>query len=172
MMRSPLFNELLSLRDTVDHIFRENPWGDTVGTVWSRQQPRSGKTAFPMPLDIYSNDDEVVILAAVPGMRPDDLDLTIQKNTVMISGELHPPTEGEGTSDLTWYARELAEGVYRRSVTLPFLVDSDKAEATFEHGILRIVLPKAEESRPKKVAIMSGGKQEAISAGSTSGSTS
>ena len=96
MMRSPLFNELLSLRDTVDHIFRENPWGDTFGTVWSRQQPRSGKTAFPMPLDIYSNDDEIVILAAVPGMDPEDLDLTIQKNTLMISGELNLQMGGPG----------------------------------------------------------------------------
>lgn len=168
MMRSPLFNELLSLRDTVDQIFRENPWGDAFGTVWSRQEPRSSKPAFPMPLDIYSTDDEVVILAAVPGMRPDDLDLTIQKNTVMISGELHSPTGEHDAASLTWYARELAEGTYRRSVTLPFLVDADKAEATFEHGILRIVLPKAEESRPKKVVITSGGKQEAITAGSAS----
>ena len=167
MMRSPLFNELLSLRNTVDQIFRENPWGDTVGTVWSRQEPRSGTTAFPMPLDIYSNDDEIVILAAVPGMDPEDLDLTIQKNTLMISGELHSPTEGEGTGNLTWYVRELAEGTYRRSVTLPFTVDSEKAEATFEHGILRIVLPKAEESRPKKVAITAGATQEAITAGTT-----
>jgi HSP20 family protein len=63
--------------------------------------------------------------------------------------------------------RELADGTYRRSVTLPFMVDADKAEATFEHGILRIVLPKAEESRPKKVAISAGGTQEAIAAGST-----
>jgi HSP20 family protein len=64
--------------------------------------------------------------------------------------------------------RELAEGTYRRSVTLPFMVDADKAEATFEHGILRITLPKAEESRPKKVVISGGEKKEAIEAGSTS----
>jgi HSP20 family protein len=88
MMRSPLFNELLSLRDTVDQIFRENRFGDSFGTVWTRNEPRAGRTAFPMPLDVYSTDDDVVILAAVPGMRPDDLDLTIQRNTLMISGEL------------------------------------------------------------------------------------
>jgi HSP20 family protein len=165
MMRSPLFNELLSLRDTVDQIFRENPFGDGFGTVWTRNEPRAGRSAFPMPLDVYSTDDDIVILAAVPGMRPEDLDLTIQKNTLMISGELQTPIDGGVTP--TWYVRELAEGTYRRSVTLPFMVDADKAEATFEHGILRIVLPKAEESRPKKVAISAGGAQEAIAAGST-----
>jgi HSP20 family protein len=166
MMRSPLFNELLSLRDTVDQIFRENPFGDSFGTVWTRNEPRAGRTAFPMPLDVYSTDDDVVILAAVPGMRPDDLDLTIQRNTLIISGELQAPV-GEGTNP-TWYVRELAEGTYRRSVTLPSMVDADKAEATFEHGILRITLPKAEESRPKKVAISGSEKKEAIGAGSTS----
>lgn len=167
MMRSPLFNELLSLRNTVDQMFRENPWGDTFGTVWSRNEPERGRAAFPMPLDIYATDDDVVILAAVPGMQPDDLDLTIQKNTLMISGELRSPVSSDDSRNLTWYVRELAEGTYRRSVTLPFMVDADKAEASFEHGILRVVLPKAEESRPKKVSITAGAKQEAIEAGST-----
>lgn len=168
MMRNPLFNELLSLRNTVDQMFREDPWGDTFGTIWTRGEPERGRTAFPMPLDIYSTDDEIVLLAAVPGMHPDDLDLTIQKNTVTISGEFRAPVEAGSGSDLTWYVRELAEGTYRRSLTLPFMVDAEKAEATFEHGILKVVLRKAEEARPKKVAITSGGKQEAITAGSTS----
>lgn len=166
MMRNPLFNELLSLRNTVDQMFRENPWGDSFGTVWNRGEPERGRAAFPMPLDIYSTNDEIVLLAAVPGMQPEDLDLTIQKNTVTISGELRTPVEEGNGADLTWYVRELAEGTYRRSLTLPFLVDADKAEATFEHGILKVVLPKAEEARPKKVAISAGGKQEAIGAGS------
>jgi HSP20 family protein len=166
MMRNPLFNDLLSLRNTVDQIFRENPFGDSLGTVWSRNEPRTGRAAFPMPLDVYSTDNDIVILAAVPGMRPDDLDLTIQKNTLMISGELQSPTDVEN-SNPTWYVRELVEGTYRRSVTLPFAVDAEAAEATFEHGILRIVLPKAEESRPKKVAITGGEKREGIGAGST-----
>lgn len=166
MMRNPLFNELLSLRNTVDQMFRENPWGDSFGTVWSRGEPERGRTAFPMPLDIYSTDEAIVLLAAVPGMHPDDLDLTIQKNTVTISGELHAPVEE--SANPTWYVRELAEGTYRRSLTLPFMVDADKAEATFEHGILKVVLPKAEEARPKKVAISAGGKQDAIGAGSGS----
>lgn len=168
MMRNPLFNELLSLRNTVDQMFRENPWGDSFGTVWTRGEPERGRAAFPMPLDIYSTDEAIVLLAAVPGMDPEDLDLTIQKNTVTISGELRSPVEEGAGADLTWYVRELAEGTYRRSLTLPFTVDADKAEATFEHGILKVVLPKAEEARPKKVAISLGGKQEAIGAGSGS----
>ena len=170
MLRSPIFNELMNLRDTVDQLFRENPWGDSFGTVWSRQEPRTGRAAFPMPLDIYSTDDNVVILAAVPGMRPEDLDLTIHRNTVTISGELHSSTGNETTENQpTWYVRELAEGTYRRSVTLPFAVDADNAEATFEHGILRVVLPKAEDARPKKVAIQSGKHEALASTNATQG---
>ena len=101
MRRSPLFNELLSLQNTVDQMFRENPWGDSFGTVWNRSEPERGRAAFPMPLDIYSTNDEIVLLAAVPGMRPEDLDLTIQKNTVTISGELRAPVESGTGSDVT-----------------------------------------------------------------------
>lgn len=168
MMRTPLFNDLLNLRDTVDQIFRENPFGDTFSTLWSRSESSGGAVARPMPFDVYSTDDEVVILAAVPGMRPDDLDLTVQRNTVTISGRVqHDSAEGED-KDVTWHLRELASGSYRRSITLPVSLDADRAEATFEHGMLKIVLPKAEASRPHKIAIRSGSEQqEAIEAGAT-----
>ena len=65
--------------------------------------------------------------------------------------------------------RELWSGQFQRTVTLPFEVDASKAEATFEHGIVRITLPKAEWAKPQKIAIKAGsGQQEAIGAGSSS----
>jgi len=167
-MRTPLFNELINLRDSVDQLFRENPFGDTFNTLWSRSESSGGSVARPMPLDIYSTDDDVVILAAVPGMRPDDLDLTVQRNTVTISGRIQPEASNDEDKDVTSHLRELAHGSYCRSITLPFSLDADRAEASFEHGMLRIVLPKAEASRPRKISIQSGsGQQEAIEAGAT-----
>ena len=69
----------------------------------------------------------------------------------------------------TWYAHELWSGQFQRTVTLPFEVDAGKAEATFEHGIVRIALPKAERAKPQKIAIKAASaQQEAIGAGSTS----
>lgn len=169
MLRNPIFNELLSLRDTVDQMFRENPFGDAFGTLWTRAESSGGSVARPMPLDIYSTDDNVVILAVVPGMQPDDLDLTVQRNTVTISGTVQNHTDTGDHGNVTWYLRELGSGTYRRSVTLPFAVDADHADATFENGILRVVLPKSEGSRPRKISIQSG-QREAIEAGSESSS--
>jgi HSP20 family protein len=165
MMRNPLFNELLGLRGTVDQLFRESPFGDAFGTLWSRAESSGGSVARPMPLDIYSNNEEVVILAVVPGMQPDDLDLTVQKNTVTISGTVRSEWGSGENSGVTWYVRELADGTYRRSVTLPFPVDAERTEANFENGILRIVLPKTEAAKPRKISIQSGRQEQAIEAG-------
>jgi HSP20 family protein len=114
-----------------------------------------------MPLDIYASADQVVIVAAVPGMNPDELELTFQQNTVTLSGAVQPHT---GVQGATWYLHELPSGTYRRSVTLPFPVDVDRAEATFEHGLLRIVLPKTDASKPTRIAITTS-PQQAIGVG-------
>ena len=100
---------------------------------------------MPMAIDVYSTNDHVTILAAVPGMSPEDLDLTIHENTITISGTIPNVAESEETKGATWYVHELWSGEVRRSLMLPFAVDSDRADAKFENGILRISLPKADE---------------------------
>lgn len=168
MLRSPL-HELFQMRNWVDQAFRENPFGDAFNTLWSRAETSGGSVAHPMPIDVYATEDDVVIVAAVPGMRPDDLDLSIQRNTITLSGTVRDVAQSEDTKGATWYVHELTSGTYRRSLTLPFPVDAENAEATFEHGILRVVLPKAEESKPRKIAIHAGsGQEQAIEANTTS----
>jgi HSP20 family protein len=161
MMRSPLLNELFS------QFLRENPFGDAFDTLWSRSATSGGAIARPMPLDIYATDDDVILVAAVPGMRPDDLQLSVQKNTITLSGTVQSVMDSEEGKNATWYLRELASGSYQRSVTLPFPVDVDRADAQFENGILRVVLPKAEASKPKQIAIQTGSRSQAIEANST-----
>ena len=154
MLRSPLFNEFITLRNSIDQLADDVFGNDSFRTLWSRDTSGNGtRSVSPMPIDVYATDEHAVIIAAVPGMRPDDLDLTIQQNTVTLSGSVRSATDSEEAKQATWYIHELASGAYRRSVTLPFQVDADAAEATFEHGILRITLPKAENARPKKIAI-------------------
>ncbi|HEV2127071.1 MAG TPA: Hsp20/alpha crystallin family protein [Thermomicrobiales bacterium] len=167
MLRSPLFNDFLTLRNSIDQLAEGVFGGDNYRTLWSRAGTGNGNSVYPMPLDVYATDDQAVIVAAVPGMHPDDLDLTIQQNTVTLSGSVRSVTDSEEAKGATWYIHELASGTWRRSVTLPFQVDADQAEATFEHGILRVVLPKAENARPKKIAI-SGSQHEAIGTGASS----
>src|SRR5687768_10615176 len=141
MFRSPLFNDVFALRDTVDRFINESFSDDPFRTMWRRN---GGSSVLPMPLDVYATDEQAVILAAVPGMQPEDLDLSVHETTVTLSGKVESTTNAEETKGATWYAHELWSGDVRRSVTLPFPIDANRAEATFEHGILRVILPKAE----------------------------
>ncbi len=164
MIRSPLFNDTLALTSNVDRLAEQVFGGDPFRMLWSRSSGSGVNLPRPMPLDIYATDDHAVIFAALPGMHPDDLQLTIQQNTVTLGGTVRDVTKSDDAKGATWYLHELASGTYQRSVTLPFPVDADAAEATFEHGVLRVVLPKAESARPKKIAIATTGERQAIGA--------
>jgi HSP20 family protein len=161
MFRSPLLSDVFALRDTVDRLVNESLGDSPYRSVWSRNS-NGGSGVQPMPLDVYATEDQAVILASVPGMQPDDLDLAVHENTITLSGKVESTTNAEETKGATWYAHELWSGEVRRSVTLPFPVDADRAEAVFENGILRVVLPKAESAKPRKISISGGGQRTAI----------
>ena len=130
----------------------------------------NGTMVRPLPLDVYATQDEAVVIAAVPGMSPQNLEVTIDQNVVTLSGTVPTAAESEQGKGATWYLHELWHGQFRRSVTVPFEVDAAQADATFENGIVRIVLPKAERAKPHKIAIKAAGdQQEAIGAGASSG---
>jgi HSP20 family protein len=120
-----------------------------------------GVAPQPLPLDVYATPDEAVIIAAVPGMTSQDLEVTVNQSTITVSGRLPSAVESEQGQGATWYLHELWHGPFRRSVTLPFEVDAGRAEATFENGIVRIVLPKAAQAKPQRIAIKPAGGQEA-----------
>lgn len=165
MFRNPLLNDFVALRDRVDRLVGETMRDDPFRTSWTRSA--NGATlAQPMALDVYTTEEHVVILAAVPGMRASDLDLSVHENTVTISGKIADVTESTETKGATWYVHELWSGEVRRSVTLPFAVNADRADARFEDGILRITLPKAESAKPRKISISGGQAKTALAEGS------
>ncbi len=168
MIRSPLFNDTLSLTSNVDRLAEQIFGGDPFRMLWSSRSNGDANLPRPMPLDIYATDEHAVILAALPGMQPDDLQLTVQQNTVTLGGTVRDVTKSDEAKQATWYLHELGSGSFQRSVTLPFPVDPDAANATFEHGVLRVVLPKAESAKPKKIAIQTTGEREAIGTGTPS----
>jgi HSP20 family protein len=127
-----------------------------------------GAMARPVPLDVYATPEEAVVIAAVPGMTPEHLEITYSDNTLTLSGSMPSAAESEQGQNATWYLRELWSGQFQRTVTLPFEVDPAQAQATFEHGIVRISLPKAEWARPHTIAIKAGSGQQAIGAGASS----
>jgi HSP20 family protein len=158
----PFGQDFVVLRDAMNQLLEES-------FVPSRGL-RNGTSAIvrSLPLDIYATADEAVVIAAVPGMNPQELEVTINQNVITLSGKVPTAAESEQGKGATWYLQELWHGSFRRSVTLPFEVDAGKAEATFENGIVRITLPKAERAKPHRIAIRGAESQQAIEASATS----
>lgn len=158
------------LSQTMDRLFDEAVFGGPVRSLWSRGA--GSAVVQPMPLDVYATENEVVLLAAVPGMRSEDLEITAHQNTVTLSGRVASAAESEEAKGATWYVHELWSGQYRRSITLPFEIDAGQAQATFEGGIVRVVIPKAERAKPTRIALSTGGSSPAISGGESAGQAS
>jgi HSP20 family protein len=156
----PFNQDFVVLRDAMNQLLEES-------FVPSRgARGSNGTLARALPLDVYATQDEAVVIAAVPGMDPQTLEVTFDQNAITLAGTVPNVAESEQGKGATWYLHELWHGQFRRTVTLPFEVDATKAEATFQNGIVRIVLPKAERAKPHKIAIRAASEQqEAISAG-------
>jgi len=101
--------------------------------------------------DIYSNDDETVVAAPLPGFKAEDINISVEKNKVTLSGKREKAPE-EGAQ---YHRRERFDGEFNRSLTLPFDVDGGKVEAKFSNGVLEVKLPRAAADKPKKIAIKS-----------------
>jgi HSP20 family protein len=160
----PFGSDFVLLRDAMTQLLQDSvvPSGGTRSS-WSNG---SRTMVRPIPIDVYATPDEAVVIAAVPGLHPENLEISYAENTLTLSGSVSGASESEQGQQATWYVRELWSGKFQRSLTLPFEVDASKAEATFEHGIVRITLPKAEWARPQKIAVTAGSSQQAIGAGS------
>lgn len=157
MTRLMPLTEFETLRQTMDRFMDEVFANAPIRTIWSRAW-------VGMPLDVYATDDQVVIRAALPGIKPEDLSISVYENTVTLSGTI---AGDEIPAGAVWYLRELPTGTFRRAVTLPFPVDADHAEATFENGVVRVILPKAASAKPRKIAITSGEQPKAVGAGAS-----
>ena len=125
----------------------------------SQQVPQaveSGQRAAPRPVflppaDIYETRDNIVVLAEMPGVAPDGVDITLERRVLTIRGR-------SATSDHAGYQRvynEYADGDYERAFTLSENIDRDRIEATLKDGVLHLVLPKAETAKARKIELKS-----------------
>ena len=136
------FGEMMTLRQAMDRLFDD----DYRPFCWM-----SGGFDGPgLPLDVTTDADKLTIEAALPGVRPEDVDITIENGTVTISGKTASERSGDEGSYLV---QEIRRGSFSRSVTLPTGLEADKAAATFEHGVLRLSIPKAEQVKPRQIKI-------------------
>ena len=132
------FGEMTTLRDAMDRLFAE-----------SVVRPAALRGAqSPLALDVYEEGDDYVIEAALPGVDPDKVNVSVLGNQVQISGEYGAPPEGR-----QHLLQERRSGRFERTVTLSTALDADKASAAYEHGLLRLRVPKAESARPRRIAI-------------------
>ena len=128
------------LRDAIDRLFESS---------FIAPQGFTGQMDFPTA-NVHATDDDVVVEMAVPGAKPDDINVSVTGDTVNISGEVKRERhEQKGQT----YIDEMYHGQFQRSFTLPFPVDADKANATCENGILQLTLPKSEAVKPRRIQV-------------------
>jgi HSP20 family protein len=128
------------------------------------QQQGSGRattTAWAPALDISERKDAYLVTVELPGVKLDDLQITMEGSLLTIQGERHVAND---SSEQQFHRIERRYGAFRRSITLPAHVMADMVEASFEDGVLQIVVPKAEEAKPKRIQVRPGGEREAIEA--------
>jgi HSP20 family protein len=150
--RVPVSNDFVSLRDAVDRLVADSFVGSPFRSLW---QAGNGAVKLPVPMDVYATNEDVVIIAAIPGIRAEDIEISINQGNVVISGSAPNVAQSEEGKNATWFVHELPYGSFTRSVQLPIEVDASAADATFENGILRLRLPKAEQAKPKQIKVRS-----------------
>ena len=140
-------------------------WGSRVPSVWnemsrlSREMERlfgearsaSQSGVFP-PLNIYDDGESLVVKAEVPGIDPANLDINATTNALTVKGERKRP---EADDKASFHRRERSYGTFSRSVNLPQEINPEKVFASYKLGVLEIILPKAEEAKPRKIEIQS-----------------
>lgn len=137
------FDRFAALRDEMDRLF-DSSFSPAV------RAPGSFSRWTPA-LDVYQDKDQFTVVAELPGLKKEDIELSLHNDVLTISGERKQEKQGE-----EGYRNERFFGRFQRSVTLPTSVAGDKVKATYQDGILKVVLPKAEEAKPKQIEVSVG----------------
>ncbi len=147
LTRWPPFGDM---RTTMDRLFDEGfsrPW---------RVIPRSIETETTFPIEISETDEALEVKASLPGVKPEEVEVTVANDVLTIKAAHEEKTEEKKKKKKDFYRREIRYGSFHRALSLPVSVDADKAEAKFDNGILQLSLPKAEALRPKQIKVESG----------------
>jgi len=134
------WEEFISLKEAMDRLLEES---------FVLPRPYTRERRYRLPLDVYATPEEVVITAPLAGVKPEDVDVTIEGDTVTIKGEIKPPVE-----NVEYLLQERRYGPFSRTIRLDIPLEPDKAEASFENGLLTITIPKAEAIKPKTIKVV------------------
>lgn len=144
-----------------DRPFLRNPWSEfermrrDMDALWRTMSSEGGRDetmVYPL-LNIFEDNDNIYVHGEVPGILPEDLDVSVESDTLIIKGERKACREDE---DVSWHRREIQIGSFSRAISLPTKVNTDRVEARVVDGILSITIAKAEEVKPRQVEITVG----------------
>jgi HSP20 family protein len=141
----PTLGRLTDIREELDRLF-ESPWTELART----SQLLSGWTPA---LDLHEDKDNFVVKAELPGMKKEDIDISLHDGSLSISGERKSE---EKFADAEVYRSERFVGRFQRTIALPSAVANDQVKAQYKDGILTVTLPKTEEAKPKQISVQEG----------------
>lgn len=116
--------------------------------IWDRI-PEEVKRWAPS-MDVWEKDDDFVVKVELPGMKYEDIDVSVSEDTLVVKGEKHPEA---GIKDGDYHRSEIAYGSFYRSIVLPSSIDTEKIEAVYEDGVLRVTLKRASGAKPQKIEV-------------------
>jgi len=138
--------DIVSLREAMNSLLEES---------FVRPRGNAGSGPSGLAVDVRETSEAFEITASVPGVSPDDVDITVLGDTLRIRGERKDETTSQA-ADGRWLLRERRFGAFERTISLPISVRADDASAEFQHGVLSITLPKAEEAKPRSIPVRGG----------------
>jgi HSP20 family protein len=144
------FREMVSMRRAVDRLI-ENTFNDEPGQA----------SEWGLPLDVVEDADAYLVKASLPGVKPEDVEVTFNKGMLSIRGQLKDESE---TTRGEYHLRERRYGAFSRTISLPSTVKADDIQADFVDGILTLKMPKSEEVKPRRIQIQSGAGNKTIDA--------
>ncbi|MCI0440788.1 MAG: Hsp20/alpha crystallin family protein [Chloroflexi bacterium] len=143
MQRWDPFNELRQMQDTMNRLWRGYGVrdGEDVMESWA------------VPLDVVQEGDNILVRASMPGIKPEDINVTLENDVLTIKGETRSETE---KTEGNYLLRERRSGAFHRSLRLPDTVDTEKADTKYENGVLTVTFPKIEAKKAKRLEVKAG----------------
>jgi HSP20 family protein len=140
------WREIQDMRRTMDEMFSRFMGFTPLSRLLAEP---TAPTAFEPPVDIYETPDEVVVMAYIPGMSKDAINLEVTTDSISLSGERKLPE----VQNATWHVQGMGSGSFAVTYSLPIEIDPNKVKATYHEGVLEVRLPKSEAAKPKQVKV-------------------
>ena len=141
------FRDVVTLREAMDRLMEDG--------YSTRQQADNRDRRFRLPIDAYVTSEDIVVVANMPGIKPEDVEIILEGDTLTIRAERPAPLQ-----NVNYVIQERTYGTFQRTLNINVPVDAEKAEAKFENGMLTLTVPKAEAARPKQIKVMSKSEQK------------